>query len=152
MTGGNAMKKDAVFWSLIIAVPLIVGLAVYLIFKPSAFVSKWLYDLFGWRQPWVHTPLSPFWIFIRFYLCDLLWALSLTAVSQLILGTGRKQVIVSFLICVLTGTAVELLQHHGIIPGTFDIWDLIVESIGSVLSIIITTTHTRRKRSEKKIS
>ena len=151
------MRKSAIFWSLIITIPLLVGLVIYLVFKPSAFISRLFFDLLGQQPLIIQTPKCWFWNFIRFYLCDLLWAFSFTAVLQLVLGSGQIHTLLSLLsllsllICIIAGVAIELLQQQGIISGTFDIWDLLVESIGSILSLI-TTTYKRRKQNEKQSS
>ncbi len=142
-------RKSVVFWSVMIILPLFVGLILYLIFKPSAFISKFIFDLFGLQPFSIQASNKRGLLFVRFYLCDLLWAFSLTAISQLILGYSKTKLIVSLLISILVGTAIELLQKYMIIPGTFDIPDIVTESVGAILSLIIIIVYTRRKRDEK---
>ncbi len=144
------MRKKFLFWSVMIVFPIVVGLIVYLIFKPSAYVSKLIIDCLGLEEINIQTSNNWFWNYIHYYLCDFLWAFSLTSVVALILDNNRFKAFLSVLICSFVGTIVELMQMWKFISGTFDIVDLVVEFIGSILSIIIVMIYLRRNQNEKK--
>lgn len=141
--------KKTLFWVAVIVAPLVVGLVVYLLFRPTAIVSQAIYGIFNITPPCIKTPNNLFWILIKYYFCDLLWAFSLTALVKLILGKGKLQSIIALLIGISGGLFVELFQLWGLIPGTFDVLDLLVETIGTILSLIITITYSRRNENEK---
>ena len=146
------MRKSILFWSLVIVLPLVLGLTIYVLFKPTAIVSKVVIDLLGLAPFKVQGFGGPFDYFIRFYLCDMLWAFSFTALTRLILGERKKHVIISFLVCLITGGMIELLQNQKVIVGTFDIYDILVETIGSVAAIMIIILFKRRTKNEKQNS
>lgn len=144
------MRKNVFFWSGMIVVPMVVGLIVYLILKPSAYVSELIIDIFGLRQLNIQTSDNWFLSIIRNYLCDFLWAFSLTAAISLLYYDNRFRSAISVLICLIVGIIIELMQLLGVISGTFDIVDLIVQSIGSILSIIISKIYLRGNKNEAK--
>ncbi len=141
--------KKTLFWIAITVVPLIAGSIIYLAFRPTAIVSKAIYGLFDINPAYIETPDNLFWRFIKYYLGDFLWAFSLTALVKLILGKGKPQSIVALSIGISVGFLVELFQKYGLIPGTFDFFDLLVETLGAILSLIITIIHSRRNENEK---
>ena len=144
------MRKNVFFWSGMIVLPMVVGLIVYLILKPSAYVSELIIDILGLRQLNIQTSDNWFLSIIRNYLCDFLWAFSLTAAISLLYYDNRFRSVISVLICLIVGIIIELLQLWGVISGTFDIVDLIVQSIGSILSIIISKIYLRGNKNEAK--
>lgn len=146
----TCMKK-ALFWIAIIIIPLVDGLAVYLLFRPSAMISKLIYSFFNITPLHIATPENIFWNFIKYYLCDFLWAFSLAALSKLLLGNGKLQSTIVLLIVIFTGFVIEILQKYSFISGTFDVLDFFVEAIGAILSIII-ISYSRRNENEQQIS
>ena len=138
------MKKIA-FPATVIILPLVAGLVVYVVLRPGAIVSAFVYRFFGLSPLNLKTPDNPFWNFINFYLCDFLWAFSLGAAVLLILGRGRFRALIAFAVCVAVSALTEICQMRGIIPGTPDVLDVVTESAGSFLSIIITYVFLRRK-------
>lgn len=131
------MKKKVSLFILTVLLPLFAGLTVYLLFRPSAGISEFFYTLLGFPQLHVIAPNSVFGDLIRFYLCDFLWAFSLTSALCLLLDKKRFAPVLALLICVVLGSALEICQGSGITSGTFDFLDIIAELIGSALSLII---------------
>ena len=143
--------REIIFWVAIIVFPLAIGLAIYLVFKPSAFISKMISDCFGFQVSHIVIPDNWFLAFVSSYLCDMIWAFSFSSAIILVLNNCYTKYSVSFIICISIGIALELLQKNMVLSGTYDICDLIVESVGSFLSIIIIRTrYSRRKKNEKK--
>ena len=138
------MRKSVIFWFMMVVIPLVVGLVVYLFFKPSAYVSKLITSTLGIRGLSVQVPNDWFWNIVRYYMCDFLWAFSLTAVIALIFYDSRYTVFISISICLLVGIFIELMQLWHFVSGIFDVGDLIAQSIGSIISIIISMMYLRR--------
>lgn len=74
--------------------------------------------------------------FVKDYGADLLWAISFTFVVQSILMLNSKSVY-WLLFTTMLGAAVEVMQLFGIINGTFDLYDILVYFLGSLITIII---------------
>jgi len=89
-------------------------------------ISKYIYQLFN-QELYLNTDNSLFCIFARNFLSDIFWAYSLTHTAFFIFHTERKHGVGVFLICVAFETAIELFQKANILPGTFDILDILFE-------------------------
>lgn len=128
------MKTKKLILGLISISMLIVGLILYLLFNPQAYVSILFLDYFSCLKISLNQNL--FFTFLRNYGADFLWATSFTLVVQLILWFEKKKTF--FLTCTfLLGASYELMQGFGIATGTADIFDVIAYLFGSIVAIII---------------
>ncbi|KAA5534440.1 VanZ family protein [Taibaiella lutea] len=84
----------------------------------------------GRDVPSVHFPLIDKWVhFVIFGGFSFLWL----AVFQ---TTNIRKRVLLFLLAVLTGYLVELLQGSGITSGrSYDLWDVLADSIGGALGV-----------------
>lgn len=118
--------KVNVYYSLSIALPLISGTILYVLFRPDTFISKYIYQLFD-RELYLSARNSPFSLFVKNHLSDILWAYSLTHTAFFIFHTERKHGVGVFQLCVSFESAIEFLQKANVLPGTFDILDVLFE-------------------------
>lgn len=131
-----------------IIIPLIFGCIVYICLDPNAAVTRLILDGLGIDAVLDSSRQNNIVVlFARCYLCDVLWAYSLTAALLFILNGSRLEKVSAFIIAVLFETTVECLQIPQIIHGTFDIWDIIAEiSVSAIIFII----EIRRTNNEQK--
>lgn len=120
----NFRKKNYVF-GYVGFCSLIIGLFIYLIFRENTYVAKFvstqinldfLRDLF--------LPLEN--DFIKYYLVDYLWGLSLNCGLHIIFFPNMKKSVVLTIVTFIFGTVYEGLQKFDIISGTGDIADIIL--------------------------
>lgn len=142
--------KIFTFWSLNILIPLFSGLILYLLFRSDTYVSQFIYGIFAIpKNAAILCGDSRFFKFIRFYACDILWAYSLTFLLSLIIGHKSIQNIIVFIIALSFDGTIEFLQKFDIIPGTFDIIDILLEAVITVFALLIIihkfNHHTRGK-------
>ncbi len=119
------------------------GCLVYYLFCPEVLLVKKIDGLINggihFEPPQRTMPTD----FVRFYGLDLIWAYSFSCMIY-VFACGLKNVSkLQIFIPVVCGIILELLQWRGISAGTGDIIDVIMEMIGTVLSVVI---FTRRRR------
>ncbi len=125
------------FWILNISLPLLAGLAAYLIFRPDAAISRAFYDFTKMAPPELSTGWSRLDLAIRYFAPDILWAYGLSAVAMLIMGPAKIGVFAGAVLSTAFEVALELLQLYGVVPGTFDIRDVLLEIAASAVSMIV---------------
>lgn len=88
---------------------------------------------------------------MRNHLPDMLWSYSLTFALFLILSEDKKNKtsIVCGVISALWGILMEVLQLLSIAPGTFDIFDLLLEAVSGLAASLIIIFYLRRIRNEE---
>jgi len=125
--------RTIVFLNIII--PLAIGGGIYFCVRPDAYFSKYICEIIGYSQE--ISLARPYGLrrIIQYYLCDALWAYSLTWTVAAFLG--RKERIKAFLISVSFCIIMECLQLFTVWPGSFDVVDIIVEIIVCLMAIII---------------
>ena len=119
---------------IIAAVSLLLGLLVYLLFNQATYIYSFLPEWLRFQQLTVDNSILD--MLLKNYCADLLWAISFTFVVQSILMLKPPKVYLLLLTTVL-GVAVEIMQLSSIINGTFDLFDILVYFLGSLISIII---------------
>lgn len=108
-----------------IILPLLLGLLIYLTYRPDTMVT----EFFHWLPFPIgrNAPQSGLERFLCNYGADILWAYSLTAYTMYwFQGVGKSQKS-AVVLCLATELGVELFQLTGIIKATFDIWDIVLE-------------------------
>ena len=130
------MKKQAEWFILLnICIPVIIGSVVYYLFFPDVLFVRMIDSIVG---SGVHLEInisSRMAMIIRYYLFDVLWAYSLTCLITGIIGTdcpNRKLVLAGI---ILFETIMETIQLAPGINGTFDVCDIVVEAVVSILVI-----------------
>ena len=99
-------------------------------FRPDTYVSQALYNVIGVSVDGIITKDAlPTWLllFIRNFLGDISWAYALTFTIGYIWLTPGGRMIPVFGIVTIFEIGIEVLQKVGIIPGTFDWWDIFLE-------------------------
>ena len=131
--------KRNVFFVLNILLSLVIGLTVYVFCRPDTHVSKIVHNLLG-VSPEV---VLPEWVmsFLRNYMADVLWAYALTFTVIYILGSG----FLTFAIVAIFEICIEVSQKVGIMSGTFDWVDIILEVCISALVMLLINTIQKEK-------
>lgn len=140
------------FFSFHIGGALFVGLGCYLCFRPDTYISQSVYNLFGLEgEAFGLEGVVPEWargFFCNFF-SDMLWSYALAFTVYLILGAFNRSFVSTLFICAVFEVGMEALQKIGIISGTFDFWDIILEVFSTVIALLIIKLHFREKHHEK---
>lgn len=75
--------------------------------------------------------------FIKFYLPDYLWALSLSSYLNVIFNYKKKYTFLCTLIVFIFGAAYEFMQYIGVINGTGDVVDIFLYLLAGITVNII---------------
>lgn len=123
------MKKEFILLNVI--APVLIGAILYYLFFPEAVFVSLVDNLLGSSY---HIPVNVDNVLIkliRFYLLDFLWAYALMSAVILIFKNDRRV----FVIILIFEIILELIQLHPSIRGTFDVCDIGVEILASILVI-----------------
>ena len=141
----NNTTKWHIFYVLNILVSLVLGLTVYVCWRPDTYVSQVVYNILGITSnigSFIY--LLPDWIisFCRNFLADMLWAYALTFTICYIWWDFRKSMLSVFVITTAFEVGIEFFQKMGIMSGTFDWLDIILEvCISALIMLFIKTIH-----------
>ena len=114
-----------------VVAPVSLGAIFYYLFSPDTIFVKWIDSLFGVSY---HIPMNPdstFLSIIRFYLPDFLWAYALMGAVACFCGYEK----VYFYSVILFEVLLEMLQMLPGPQGTFDICDIFIEIVATILVI-----------------
>lgn len=139
-------RGHALFWVLNISLPLLAGLAVYLIFRPDAAISRAFCSFTGFTPPQLSTGWSRLDLAIRYFAPDVLWAYAFSSVAMLIIGPAKLGILAGAALSAAFEVTAELLQLYGILPGTFDIRDVLLEIAASAFAMIVVLLVLGRKK------
>ena len=123
------MKKEFILLNVI--APVLIGAILYYLFFPEAVFVRLIDNLLGSSY---HIPVNVDNILIkliRFYLLDFLWAYALMSAVILIFKNDRRV----FVIILIFEIFLELIQLLPSIRGTFDVCDIGIEILASILVI-----------------
>ena len=126
-------KKRAKVLLLHTSVALVLGLIVYLIFRPDAGIARLIYRIPGLNAPNI-TFAEGNGIFLRHYLADFLWAYALTISLNLISIETPGKMGAMFALSLFVGCIVELLQGAGILFGTYDPMDIVIQICAAIIA------------------
>lgn len=117
--------------------PIVAGGIIYLITSPDAYVTRAVWTIARIENPFAGIVIEeqPFIIrFARYYLCDFLWALSLFQSIVILLGDDHTRMAIGIgsIFCMVC----EFSQLTAMIPGTFDVNDLLVELSAGVITLM----------------
>ncbi len=118
-----------------IVIPLLSGALIYILTDPNVLFVRMLSRQRGIPVLPVNSE-STVVLFVRCYLLDILWAYALIFSLYFILDTdmGLWKI---FGIGFLFSTIMEVLQLTVIVPGTFDLWDILMEGVAELIAIFI---------------
>ena len=128
------------------AFPLLIGLLNYIVLAPETIVAEAFTQIFKIEFSFQTT--NKFLILCRNYLSDICWSVSLINALTLIIGTKRIQIVVSLITATSFCIFIESAQFFGIIKGTFDYWDILLETLSIIITLYL-TTKIRRFKNEK---
>lgn len=103
---------------------LILGFLIYLLFRENTIITtqiSYIIDLEPLRNLFLGVKSD----FLKYYLVDFLWALSLSCGLHIIFKPKIKGSLICSLTVVTLGTVFEMLQFLNVINGTGDILDVI---------------------------
>ncbi len=125
------------FYFVNVIIPLIIGVFIYYAFRPDAYVSVFLWRIFhqiGLNQQYDVLSIPPFSTFLKNYGCDILWSYSLVFAVHLFSDKNIRSLCFVTILCFEFDCIVEILQHLSIINGTFDIADVILELLSTLVA------------------
>ncbi|SEM38823.1 hypothetical protein SAMN04487770_13633 [Butyrivibrio sp. ob235] len=139
--------KRRIFFVANIIVPLLLGAVIYCLTSPDVIFMEAVRSLWGMpvlsEQGTVHRGI---WKFIRYYLLDVLWAYALFFALYFSIGNNAAKLKMAFMIAVLFSTVMEAIQLFPIIPGYFDLLDILVEVLAETFAALIIKTHYEEAR------
>lgn len=125
------MKR--LYFILNVIVPLVIGATIYYLFYPDTLFVRFLDRIIGISN---HVPMiidDFVLMIIRNYLLDILWAYSLMSLTLLLFGIDKNTIITVFIF----EWIMESVQLLPFLPGTFDIFDILVEMLANIFACII---------------
>ena len=125
-------ERSVVFYIIHVLAPLAIGCLIYYVFCPDVYFVDVIDRIVGCG---FHIKITTDYLFvklIRFYIFDVLWAYSLTFA---VFGIAGCMFYREILLTGIIGFEIlmESLQTVPAIPGTFDIWDMVLEVVTSVI-------------------
>ncbi len=122
--------------------PLFIGILIYFITSPDVIFVKASVPIFGMITHREYILEDNGWIrFIRNYMPDILWAYALVFVLYFVLGNSAARVKTTLLIALVFSTVMEVMQLFPIIPGTFDVMDILAEAIAVIIAVFVIKKH-----------
>ena len=129
---GNIMKSKS-FYLLNIIFPILVGSILYYVFFPNVVFVQIIDKLFNINlHIAINLKQNIVFSFIRNHFLDMVWAYSFSFVAYLIIK-NKSAIIISAIFCCL----MELIQLFPNVNGTFDILDMLYETIAITIAFII---------------
>lgn len=130
------MKEKSFKISVAVAA-MALGALVYIIFRRGTYIHAVVPSDLSGALAAVTFPLDQF---VRYLLCDLLWALALcSSLSTLMADRAAAAVTICF------GGGWELAQAMGIIEGTGDPLDCVMYLFGATVAVLINKYHKRKR-------
>lgn len=128
---------------LICFISLIIGSLLYILLRPNTDIARLLAEFVYLTKLQQICQLNAS-AFLKFYLPDFLWALSLGCGLIAVNNPKHIGIIGCSFASFLCGLIWELLQYYQIIKGTGDIHDIIMYFLASTVCIIINIKESPR--------
>lgn len=125
------MKRKLQVFLRDIFLPLFVGLCTYLLFYKGTYINSAL----GVESDFTFN--SSLVVFVKSWLCDILWAYAMTYALYLALFAFKHKILFSAIISICVATVFELFQLFGCVDGTFDILDIVFQFLAVFFAVII---------------
>lgn len=123
------MKRKESIAVLMVILPLLFGTAIYVFLRPDTYISELIGTALHVNAAPADCPRGMFSDFLRFYVSDMLWAFALPPALFAATGFEADDLLHIFFISVAFAGSLEMLQYIGVMSGTGDLVDLILESI-----------------------
>ena len=135
MTDGNKITIKTLLSAII---PILIGVAVYVYFRPDTYISGIIADKTGLLSSFVPGRDDNMLIkFCRYYLCDIVWAFALPNALFLAFEADPERINLIGAITMAMILLSEVLQVFSVIPGTGDLMDVIMEICSAAAAIIL---------------
>ena len=124
------------------------GLSYYLLFRPDAGITRFVCATTGYTSP-INDIVRDGLLYrlINGYFADFLWAFALTLVLNFIMILDERDVRHAFMLSLVADVLMELFQAVGVMNGTFDVWDIIVQVFSTIIAqMVVYRTLKRRKK------
>lgn len=115
-----------------VALPLIVGAAIYILSDDSTLIGRFAHSVCPVQIPAVYFPP-----FIRNWGCDFLWAYSLTFSLFWLWPRSSHPYRGPILVAIISGVIIEASQLAVPAWGTFDWGDMIVQAVGTAAAALL---------------
>lgn len=129
--------KEKTFKFFVAVAAMALGAAIYIVFRSGTYIHAVAPPDLSGALADIVFPLDGF---VRYLLCDLLWALALCS-SLSVLLTDRAAAAVT--LCF--GCGWELAQAAGVIAGTGDPLDCLMYLFGAIIAVLINKHHKRKR-------
>lgn len=132
--------------------PLVLGFLIYLLTRKSDgyFYIEWINIFFSFSTKNILSIDFPNWISV--HLTDAIWAYSFISTIQIIWidnhKNRNKSMYFWLTFAILLSFTMEILQKFTIVPGTYDLVDLIYISIGMTISVLVISIINHGGRNE----
>jgi hypothetical protein len=117
-------------------VSLLMGFIIYILFRPETYVTKWVVSVIG-SEFSIYVPPAFDNNFIKYYLPDYLWGLSLACGLHLIFLPKRKGSIAIALAVTFIGVLYEIMQYINLIIGTGDVLDVLLYLLAGFTAFLL---------------
>lgn len=146
----RANRRIAGVFLLHAVLALMLGLGYYLLCRPDAGITRLVHAATGFVSPVAVSGRNLLFRLINGHLADFLWAYALTFTLNLVMllcgkGEGRALAFALAADCLM-----EFFQAWGIMHGTFDLWDVIVQIMATI--IVQAMVHTRLKKEKNHVT
>lgn len=145
-------KRRLIFYILNIIIPLVLGLVLYLSFRRDSYIAILV-------SKYIYLPISPESLipdglkaFLRNFVSDILWAYALSFAVVLTIGYSKKRMWFSALICLSFIVTTELFQKIDIFHGTFDVLDILFETLSICLALLFINTYEEAQNEKSRKS
>lgn len=120
---------------LMACLPLLLGTAIYIFLRPDTYISETIVAIFRINSALEVPSRGISTDFLRFYASDMLWAFALPPALFIVMCFDPEDLPRIFIISVLFALTLEILQYSGVITGTGDPIDFILESAAVTVAV-----------------
>lgn len=123
------------FYSINTILPLLIGGAVYIGVRGDTYISGFIYRITGIQFRQI---VLPAWLAFtaRNFLSDFMWAYSLAFALSVVFRYSRRNTMVVLGMSFTFVVTIEFLQKTRAFSGTFDVFDILLESIAIILALV----------------
>lgn len=140
MNDMNNYRKIKIVYALFAVILLSLGVVTYLVFRRGTYLHLLLPEVINIKLESIREPADNSFIisFIKYYIVDFLWGLSLNFSLYLTVDFRKKtRVITVSVVSALWGLLFELAQLFSAVKGTFDFIDILMYILAAVSAALI---------------
>ena len=136
------LKKFYPFYHIIAS--LMLGLLIYLFLREGTFIHLAFKNILNFSKM-----NNPFTVFLKYYMVDALWGYALTwGFIAIWKPNTRYEHIIIAIISFLCAVVWELLQLFNYMPGSFDLYDIVMYLIAAFVAVEINFKNERDSKNE----